>query len=462
MVRATSFDIRELSDSPKKKLLAQAVDRKWNVIIEAFLEGDLEYFEKVKKRSRLMMSPLAVDVPKFENNPIERGTRILVGNFGGSNWEIGFYEWNGADWIGDLKEQMLTQSLIDSVRSIDDLNELIADVVWEHVSDGKQYDGVAVSPGFPGKNAVEGRDIDMLITDLSKDFQKGLIGEHSNDGKSVVKLLRKRGVAGTVVAVNDSVSLAFHAQENIGNSRSIPVAFVDGTGMNIVVRLNDKEGRSVYFNTEVGQSTLLGDTEVTRHMVDLKIVPGGVTYDMSEIVEPSGRYLLPQWAAIVNLESEELGLSAGIADRCLKLVRENGNRGSILSELVSGLLDITQLKALLKSEECTAVDLHTLRAVASRVMIDSAINMAILLAPLVSCTADDFSDVTLNCSGGLVESNKAAAVKIAQNGNVIGYKEYLEQVLSFLSHRNVYLREASETKGLACLCASRLEIRNDR
>lgn len=80
--------------------------------------------------------------------------------------------------------------------------------------------------------------------------------------------------------------------------------------------------------------------------------------------------------------------------------------------------------------------------------------MALLLSPVISAIAGDLTEIILNCSGGLVEEDKHTIVKKTENGEVVTFKEYLEQTLSLLTTREVSLRASSETKGVATLCAS--------
>lgn len=134
-------------------------------------------------------------------------------------------------------------------------------------------------------------------------------------------------------------------------------------------------------------------------------------------------------------------------------MRENGNRGYIHRELISEQTDKDKLNSILACDITNEEYLY-LRNVASRVLTDSAINMALLLSPVISAIAGDLTEIILNCSGGLVEEDKHTIVKKTENGEVVTFKEYLEQTLSLLTTREVSLRASSETKGVATLCAS--------
>ena len=93
-------------------------------------------------------------------------------------------------------------------------------------------------------------------------------------------------------------------------------------------------------------------------------------------------------------------------------------------------------------------------------MLDSATNMAIMLAPIIKSTIGEQTidkEFVVNCAGGLLEPDKKAFVA-NENGQIIPYKEYLEAALSGLVGSKINLNICSETRGVATLCATRINM----
>lgn len=439
-----------------------------------------------------LMIPQDMTVPRVDEvQKIPEGTKILVANFGGTNWGLGTQTWNGVKWMDEIESKKLKVEETSAVKTLDDLADLMVGKIAAKAAEIKDYQGVAISIGFPGESKAEGNNVDMRITRASKDFANCPAIAPGKPGISILQKLREKGITVPVTIANDSVALALDVTASSSEKHLLPVAFVIGTGMNVVMELTrpvstagQETAESHLINTEIGQSLALPETDVSRMAAELGLLPQGANSTLTEVIQPSGRYLMPQWAAQLHLKLNNEALNdtlpnmyAGhvtlntkidqvknnqdLAQACVNLVKENGNQGEVLSKLTSGEIDKEWFESIVGYDDIDPYQFQLIKETASEVMRNSAMNMAILLAPIINFMAGEIDpkvEVLVNCSGTLVKEDQLVIVATSDSGVPITYRTYLENALQQITRRNVKLNSASETRGIATLCATKLEL----